>query len=81
MVGDERLKRILNKLRHEGISSEIYPDTIKLKKQLNYANKKGIPFVVLIGQDEIKKGIYTLKNMITGEQIEAELKALIQAVK
>ncbi len=72
---------LLNKLRHEGISSEIYPDTIKLKKQLNYANKKGIPFVVLIGQDEIKKGIYTLKNMITGEQIEAELKALIQAVK
>jgi len=71
---------LLNKLRHEGISSEIYPDPVKLKKQLNYANKKGIPFVVLIGRDEIEKGIYTLKNMISGEQIEVEVDALLQAI-
>jgi len=72
---------LLNKLRNAGIPSEIFPDVIKLKKQLNYANKKGIPFVVIIGQDEVKKGVYTLKNMISGEQIEADLDALMQAVK
>ncbi|MFC2125779.1 histidine--tRNA ligase [Bacteroidota bacterium] len=72
---------LLNNLRREGISSEIYPDPVKLKKQLNYANKKGIPFVVLIGRDEVDKGIYTLKNMISGEQVEVDMNTLLQAIK
>ena len=58
----------INKLRSKGVISEIYPSNIKLRKQLNYANKKKIPFVVIIGDDEIKNKKITLKNMITGEQ-------------
>ncbi len=59
---------ILNKLRSEGIKAEIYPETAKMKKQMNYANKKQIPFVVLAGENEIKEQKITLKNMETGEQ-------------
>jgi len=72
---------LVNRLRQENISSEIYPDPVKMKKQLNYANKKGIPFVVLIGENEIEKGVYTLKNMTTGEQAEVDLPTLFQTVK
>ena len=59
---------ILSELRKNGIHSEIYPDHAKLKKQMEYANKKNIPFVVLVGKDEMEKGMLTVKNMITGEQ-------------
>jgi histidyl-tRNA synthetase len=55
-------------LRKKGIATEIYPDATKMKKQLEYANRKNIPFVVLIGRDEIEKGVVTMKNMATGEQ-------------
>jgi len=59
---------LLAKLREEGIASEIYPDNSKMKKQLDYANKKNIPFVVLVGENEMKENKLTLKNMETGEQ-------------
>jgi len=59
---------ILPKFRKAGINSEIYPDSVKLKKQLDYADRKRIPFVILIGSDEIQSGLLTLKNMKTGEQ-------------
>jgi histidyl-tRNA synthetase len=55
-------------LRQSGISCEIYPDAQKLKKQFDYANKKNIQFVAIAGEDEIKAGEITVKNMITGEQ-------------
>lgn len=59
---------IVSAVRAKGISAEIFPDPIKMKKQMSYANAKGIPFVALAGENEIKEGMLTLKNMKTGEQ-------------
>lgn len=59
---------ILSKLRTAGISCEIFPEADKMKKQMNYANRKGIPYVVLAGESEIAEGKLTLKNMGTGDQ-------------
>ncbi|MGC9352683.1 MAG: histidine--tRNA ligase [Mariniphaga sp.] len=59
---------VLAKLRQAGINSEIYPESAKMKKQMNYANKKEIPFVVLAGESEMAEQKFTLKNMETGEQ-------------
>jgi histidyl-tRNA synthetase len=73
--------RMLTKIRNAGINAEIYPDIVKLKKQLNYANKKKIPYVLIIGPDELKKAVCTLKNMITGAQEEVSIEALIQKFK
>ena len=56
------------KVRARGIRAEIYPDTAKMKKQMSYANAKQIPFVALAGENEMKEGKITLKNMETGEQ-------------
>ena len=58
----------LKQLRDNGISSELYPDAHKLKKQMNYANNKNIPFVALVGEDEMKNQEILIKNMETGEQ-------------
>ena len=60
--------KLITRLRNSGISSELYPDAAKLKKQMEYANRKGIPYVILIGKDEIDSGKLTMKNMTTGEQ-------------
>ena len=59
---------MLSILRSNGINAEIYPDSAKMKKQMNYANKKDIPFVVLAGESEIEAQKFTLKNMESGEQ-------------
>ncbi len=59
---------LLSKLRKAGISSEIFPENAKMKKQMTYANKKEIPFVVLAGESEMEAGKFTLKNMASGEQ-------------
>jgi len=73
---------LLNQLRSAGVSAEAYPDLAKVKKMLDYANAKAIPFVVLIGSEEVQTGLLTLKNMLTGEQqkVSAEevVKSLIQ---
>ena len=60
--------KYLNELRENNISSELYPNNDKIKKQMNYANKRGVQFVVMIGEDEMKSGQLTTKNMSTGEQ-------------
>lgn len=59
---------LLQKARAAGINAELFPESSKLKKQLDYADRKRIPFVVLIGSEEIESGLLTLKNMTTGEQ-------------
>ena len=59
---------LLARLRAEGIHSEIYPESAKLKKQMTYADKKGIPFCLMAGSREIENQTYVLKNMETGEQ-------------
>jgi histidyl-tRNA synthetase len=71
---------ILSEFRRKGISSELFPDHVKLKKQLDYANKKGIPFCVVIGPDEMKSGLFTLKNMQTGEQRNVTREQLTDAL-
>src|SRR5690606_32891702 len=59
---------LLQKLRDAGVAAEIYPASTKLKKQLAYADAKKIPYVVLIGEEEIQSGVFSLKDMQTGEQ-------------
>ncbi len=58
----------LGALREKGVAAEIYPEAAKMKKQMEYAARRGIPFVVIIGSDEIAAGTATVKNMNTGEQ-------------
>jgi len=69
------------KAREAGIRTEVYPDAVKMKKQMAYANAKQIPFVVLAGENEINEGKLTLKNMETGEQQLLTPDALIAAVQ
>lgn len=68
---------LLSRLRKEGISAEIYPENAKMKKQMNYANKKAVEFVVLAGDSEIEAQKYTLKNMSSGEQVEVSADELV----
>ncbi|MCG8308669.1 MAG: histidine--tRNA ligase [Cytophagales bacterium] len=70
--------KILAKLRSAGVKSEIYPDPAKIKKQMNYANKKGVPYVLMIGENEIKEGKYQLKNMDTGEQLKLDIDQILE---
>ncbi|MBF1591276.1 MAG: histidine--tRNA ligase [Prevotella shahii] len=71
---------IATKVRAAGISVELYPDSAKMKKQMAYANSKSIPFVVLVGENEINQGKVTLKNMITGDQQLVSAEELIAIV-
>ena len=72
---------LLEQVRIAGIASEIYPSEEKMKKQMNYANKKGVKFVVLAGESEIAKNEVTVKNMESGEQISIEANLLISYLK
>jgi len=69
--------KLVAEIRKNGISTELFPDPAKTKKQMNYANKKGIPFVALIGETEMQEGIINLKNMQSGEQKSVSLEELI----
>lgn len=59
---------LAKRLRKEGIRCELYPDTAKMKKQMTYADKKGIRYVAILGESELKEGVLTLKDMQSGEQ-------------
>lgn len=72
--------KTLTVLRENNIRSEIYPATAKLKKQLQYAHKRKIPFVAIIGEEEHAAGAITLKNMETGEQQKYSLEQLLQVL-
>ncbi len=72
---------VLSKLRKNGVASELYPDRGKLKKPLNYANKKGVPLVVLIGPDEISSGKLTVKRMAEGTQEQLTEEQLVGLLK
>ena len=67
--------------RESEIKTELYPDAKKLKKQLDYANKREIEFVVMVGANEIENKTYTLKNMKTGEQATYSLSEMLETVK
>ena len=72
---------VQSKLRESGVSVEIYPGESKLKKQMEYANKIKSPAVILYGEDEIKSGKLTLKNLSTGEEQLVEIKELVNEIK
>ncbi len=72
---------ILNKLRMSNISSEIYPGEGKLKKQMEYANKIGSPAVILYGDNEIKTGKATLKNLKSGQEVSVRMESLVDEIK
>ena len=71
---------MLQKLREAGINSEIYPSSAKLKRQLNYADDKKIPFVILVGSEEMETGLLSLKNMKSGEQQKMKIDEIIVAL-
>ncbi len=74
--------KLLRQVREAGIAAELYPDAVKMAKQFKYADDKGIPFVAIIGENEMKQGIVTVKDMKSGEQQavkEGELLAVLTA--
>ena len=73
--------KAVKELRSQRINAELYPDVVKMKKQMNHANKRSIPFVVLIGEQEINSNTYTLKNMFSGKQLKVSLQELIAQIK
>ena len=72
---------VLRTLRAAGINSEIYPEAAKMKKQMTYADKKSIPYVALVGENEINNNVVTLKNMLTGEQESVAVSSLVYKLK
>jgi histidyl-tRNA synthetase len=72
--------KLLANLRQAAIPSEIYPESSKLKKQMEYANRKNIPFVILTGRDEMESGLLTLKDMQSGEQKSCSLEEIIKTL-
>ena len=67
----------VSQLRDRGIAAELYPDPAKMGKQMTYADKRGIPYVVLAGTDEINNQRYTLKNLSDGQQKSVTLQELV----
>jgi histidyl-tRNA synthetase len=72
---------LLQKLRNKGISAEIFPESAKMKKQMAYANHKNIPYVILVGENEMNKNLLSVKNMISGEQTEMSFEKLLQTLQ
>ncbi len=79
-AGENYALPLLQQLRNQGINAELYPAGAKIKKQLDYANNKNIPYVVVIGSDEIQSGQLTFKNMQSGEQQKLTADAIIAEV-
>jgi histidyl-tRNA synthetase len=72
--------RILKEVRKACINAELFPDSVKMKKQMNYANKKEIPFVLLAGEEERNANVVTVKNMESGEQSKVSVEELIKVI-
>ena len=72
---------VLAKLRAAGIASEIYPDVTKIKKQLEYANKKLVAYAVVVGSEEMQSGLLAFKNMTSGEQEKLTLEQIISKLQ
>ena len=73
--------KILRQFRENGIATELYPDLAKMKKQMTYADKKSIPFVLFVGSNEIESGMFKLKNMADGSEQHQHLTDLIKILK
>ncbi len=72
---------VLEKLQRADIPAELYPEPVKMKKQMKYADQKQIPYVLLIGEEEMNTGRLTLKNMATGEQKKVVIEEIIKAIR
>lgn len=72
---------LLKRLRDNGINAEIYPEAAKMKKQMGYADKKGIPFVALVGENEMQNNTVTLKEMQSGQQESVSIEILIEKLR
>ena len=77
-VESEFCLSLVKKLRDNNINSELYPSAEKIKKQMNYANNKGVQYVVIVGEDEMKSGKLSIKNMQTGDQEKMNISELIK---
>ena len=77
---EEASMRIIAKLRDKGVAAEIYPEAAKMKKQMEYANRRGIPHVVIIGSEELSEGIATIKDMRTGEQSRRSFDEVVEVL-
>lgn len=73
--------KAIKQLRKAGIAAEIYPDAAKMKKQMNYANKRQVPFIALAGTEEIAGSMFTLKDMISGDQQKLDINGLINKIQ
>lgn len=73
--------RLAAAARRAGIATEVFPDAVKMKKQMAYANAQQIPFVALVGENEMEQNVVSIKNMQTGEQQTLTLEALIETVR
>lgn len=73
--------KLITELRANGINSELYPEAKKIQKQFEYADKKGIPFVCIVGSEEIEKGIFSLKDLSNGQQEKLNKQQLIDKLK
>lgn len=73
---------LAKELRAAGVAAEVYPDSVKMKKQMGYADTSAIPFVAIIGESELAEGKVTLKNMSTGEQssVNADATSIINVI-
>ncbi|UIR55469.1 histidine--tRNA ligase [Sphingobacterium sp. SRCM116780] len=72
---------LLNRLRQANIAVELYPTAAKLKKQMSYADSKGIPFVLLVGEEEVSSGELSLKDMQTGDQVKITASSLLEKLR
>ena len=73
--------RLISKLRDKGVAAEIYPESAKMKKQMEYANRRAIPYVVIIGSNELAERQATVKNMISGEQQSVAFEKVAELLK
>jgi histidyl-tRNA synthetase len=73
--------KAITQLRLKGIKAEFYPDSVKMGKQMSYADKRNIPFVILTGEKEMKTNSFTVKNMKSGEQTSLGLEDLLQLLQ
>ncbi len=70
----------IKQLRANGVAAELYPSNVKMKKQMNYANKRKFPYVVLVGSDEMEKNVFTVKNMLDGSQQVIDIDVLSKLI-
>ncbi len=73
-----RCLKAISALRENNVNAELYPDMAKMKKQMTYANRREVPYIVLVGSNEFENNTYTLKNMASGEQKTVSLEQLLE---